>query len=178
VSQKILSVDLTQIGGSALTDPNVRLPEFTQAEEIARGLPATYVPFRNGIFLALAAAWAEVIGTRDLVCGFNVVDSPDYPDTRRPFITAMETAVNAGTRAAFEQDRFTIHAPFVDTNKGEIIRAGLALGADYSHSISCYAGNEIPCRKCSACLLRERAWQEIEGEEDHLITRLKREGRI
>ncbi len=177
LSQKILSVDLTQIGGSALTDANIRLPEFTRIEEIDEGLPPTYVPFRNGIFLALAAAWAEVIEARDLVCGFNVIDSPNYPDTSRSFITAMEEAVNAGTRAAFEQGRFTLHAPFVDMTKTEIIEAGLSLGVDYSYSISCYAGGEVPCLKCSACLLRHRAWQEA-GEEDHLITRLKKEGRL
>lgn len=177
LSQKILSVDLTQIGGSALTDATIRLPEFTAPERIGGGLPPTYVPFRNGIFLALAAAWAEVLEARDIVVGFNVIDSPDYPDTRRPFLAAMERAVNAGTRAAFDKRRFSLHAPFVDMTKAQIITAGLELGADYSLSISCYGGGEIPCLKCSACLLRQRAWQEV-GKEDHLITRLIKEGRI
>ena len=177
LSQKILSVDLTQIGGSALTDANIRLPEFRRVEEIDDGLPPTYVPFRNGIFLALAAAWAEVIEARDLICGFNIIDSPNYPDTRPSFIAAMEEAVNAGTRAAFEKGGFTIHAPFVDMTKSEIIEAGLALGADYSFSVSCYAGGEVPCGRCSACLLRHGAWQEVR-EEDHLIKRLKKEGRL
>ncbi|MFA9454610.1 MAG: 7-cyano-7-deazaguanine synthase QueC [Candidatus Aminicenantaceae bacterium] len=177
IPQKVLTVDLTQIGGSALTDAGIRLPEHTTIEEIGDGLPLTYVPFRNGIFLSLGAAWAEVIETRDIVCGFNIIDSPNYPDARQAFVSAMEEAINTGSRAAFESSRFTLHAPFIGKTKSEIIKAGLALGADYSHSVSCYAGKEIPCSKCSACLMRQRAWQEA-GEEDHLITRLKKEGRI
>jgi 7-cyano-7-deazaguanine synthase len=89
----------------------------------------------------------------------------------------MEEAVNAGTRAALEQGRFSLHAPFVDMTKSEIIEAGLALGADFSLSVSCYAGEEVPCLRCSSCLLRQKAWQEA-GEEDHLITRLTKEGRL
>ncbi len=177
IPQKILTVDLTQIGGSALTDAGIRLPEHTTIEEIGDGLPITYVPFRNGIFLSLGAAWAEVIEARDIVCGFNIIDSPNYPDARQAFVSAMEEAINTGSRAAFESGRFTLHTPFIGMTKSEIIKAGLALGADYSHSVSCYAGEEIPCSKCSACLLRQRAWQEA-GEEDQLISRLKKEGRI
>ncbi len=144
ISQKFITVDLTQIGGSALTDAGIGLPEYSTVEEIGDGLPATYVPFRNGIFLSLGAAWAEVIEARDIVCGFNIIDSPNYPDTRQAFVAAMEEAINAGTRVAFEPGRFALHAPFIGLTKAEIIRAGLELGADYSHSISCYAGEEIP----------------------------------
>lgn len=174
---KNLKIDLTQIGGSALTDEKIGLPEFTGVTEISPGTPSTYVPFRNGILLSLAAAWAEVIGARDLVCGFNVLDSPNYPDTRPAFVKAMETAINSGTRAAFEPGRYSLHAPFAQLKKSDIIRQGLKLGGDFSHSISCYAGNEVPCLRCSSCLLRQKAWQEV-GEKDHLLARLEKEGRI
>ncbi len=177
LDQKVLKIDLTQIGGSALTDARMDLPEITRREEIMGGLPPTYVPFRNGIFLSLAAAWAEVIGARDIVCGFNIIDSPEYPDTRPAFAKAMEKVINLGTRAAFEEGNFKIHAPFILQKKSEVIKVGLSLGADYSFSISCYAGQEIPCSKCSSCLLRHQAWEEA-GREDPLITRLRKEGRI
>ena len=177
VPGKNIRLDLTQIGGSALTDDAIGLPEFSGVRDITPGAPSTYVPFRNGILLALAAAWAEVIGVRDLVCGFNVLDSPNYPDTQPAFVKAMEGAINAGTRAAFEPGRYALHAPFSQLRKSEIIRQGLELGADYSYSISCYAGGEVPCLKCSSCWLRQKAWQEV-GEKDHLLARLEKEGRI
>jgi 7-cyano-7-deazaguanine synthase len=174
----ILRVDLRQIGGSSLTNTSLPLPEYERMNEIrAEGLPPTYVPFRNGIFLALAAAWAEVKGVKELVCGFNVIDSPNYPDTRKPFVHAMERAINLGTKASFTARKLKIIAPFVNMKKSEIIKKGLSLGADYSYSISCYAGKEIPCRRCSSCILRQTAWEEA-GEKDHLILRLKKEGKI
>ena len=89
----------------------------------------------------------------------------------------MENAINSGTRAAFQEGHYTVHTPFVQKKKADIIRLGLELGADFSFSVSCYAGDEIPCLRCSSCLLRQRAWQEV-GTEDHLIVRLKKEGRI
>jgi 7-cyano-7-deazaguanine synthase len=177
VPQKILSVDLSQIGGSALTDTNESLPTFQGVEEIGDDTPPTYVPFRNGIFLSLATAWAEVIEARNIVCGFNIIDSPNYPDTRSVFVRAMENAINLGTKAALQEEHFVVHTPFGQKRKSDIIRLGLELGADFSYSISCYAGDEIPCLRCSSCLLRQRAWQEV-GAEDHLIVRLKKEGRI
>jgi 7-cyano-7-deazaguanine synthase len=174
----ILRVDLRQIGGSSLTNTSLPLPEFERLEEIrSKGLPPTYVPFRNGIFLALAAAWAEVKGVKELVCGFNIIDSPNYPDTRKPFVNAMERAINLGTKASFTEKKLKIIAPFVNMKKSEIIKKGLSLGADYSYSISCYSGKEIPCRRCSSCILRQTAWEEA-GEKDHLILRLKKEGKI
>ncbi len=177
LDQKILRFDLTQVGGSALTDTRMALPMITHRDQIDAGPPPTYVPFRNGIFLALAAAWAEVIKAGDIVCGFNIVDSPEYPDTRPAFVEAMEKAVNLGTRAAFEEWDFKIHSPFIQKKKSEIINLGLSLGADYSFSVSCYSGQEIPCEKCSSCLLRHQAWEEA-GREDPLITRLRKEGRL
>lgn len=173
VPQKTLSIDLKQIGGSSLTDPKVPLPEFSPAE---KSPPSTYVPFRNGIFLALAAAWAEVKGIKEIICGFNFIDSTNYPDTRNQFVEAMEAAINQGTKASFNQNKIKIIAPFLSMKKSEIIKTGLSLGADYSYSISCYSGEEIPCQKCSSCILRQKAWKEI-GEKDPLISRLKKEGK-
>jgi len=175
VSQAVLKVDLRQIGGSALTDPRVPLPRPRRRAGPGSGPPATYVPFRNGIFLALAAAWAEARGIRDLVCGFHVADSPDYPDTTRAFVKAMEKAVRAGTKAAFGGPAPRIIAPLLGLSKPDIIRLGLRLGADYSYSVSCYAGAERPCGTCSSCRFRARAWTAV-GREDPLIARLGKEG--
>lgn len=172
-----LRVDLTQIGGSALTDPAVPLPGGEISASRPDSPPPTYVPFRNGIFLALAAAWGEAHGPRNLVCGFHVLDSPEYPDTRRDFVEAMEEAVNRGTGAALGGDRFVLHAPFLDLSKADIIREGLKMGADFSHAVSCYAGTEIPCGRCASCRIRSRAWEEV-GREDPLIERLREEGRL
>ncbi len=177
VPQKILYLDLRQIGGSSLTDDKLPLPHFENVNEISGGPPSTYVPFRNGIFLAVAAAWAEVKGIKDIICGFNVIDSPNYPDTQESFAKAMEKAINLGTRASISNENLKILVPFCKMKKAKIIRIGLALGADYSYSISCYSGEEIPCLKCSSCILRQNAWGEI-GLSDPLILRLKKEGKI
>jgi 7-cyano-7-deazaguanine synthase len=177
LARTVLKVDLNQVGGSALTDPEIPLPRFKTSARLPAGPPATYVPFRNGIFLALAAAWAEARGVRDLVCGFHVIDSPDYPDTRQEFVRAMERAINLGTAAAFGGPKTRVLAPFIGLAKSEIIRQGLDLGADYAYSVSCYAGREVPCRACSSCLLRRTAWEEA-GREDPLVARLRKEGRL
>lgn len=177
VPQKIMKIDLKQIGGSALTDIHLPLPQYESVEKIKEGLPLTYVPFRNGIFLALASAWADVESIKEIVCGFHVLDSPNYPDTREPFVKAMEEAVNQGTSFSPDQDRLQIIAPFVNMKKSEIIKEGLSLGADYSYSISCYSGAETPCQKCSSCVLRKKAWEDV-GQKDHLILRLEKEGKI
>ena len=177
ISHTFLFVDLQQISGSSLTDPKQNLPEFSATEDIKAGVPSTYVPFRNGIFLSMAAAWGEVQNIQDLICGFNVIDSPNYPDTTPSFAHAMETAINLGTKAAYGKTAFKVLAPFVGLTKADIIQKGLSLGADYSHSISCYAGREIPCLKCSSCLLRQKAWKET-GRPDPLINRLKKEGKL
>jgi len=176
VPRTVLKIDLGQVGGSALTDPAIRLPRYKKLSELRPGPPATYVPFRNGILLAFAAGWAEARAIREIVCGFNIIDSPDYPDTRPEFVRAMERAVNAGTTAAFGGAGMKITAPFIRMKKSEIIRWGLAHGADYSYAVSCYAGDEIPCGTCSSCLLRERAFAEA-GARDPLIERLGRRRR-
>jgi 7-cyano-7-deazaguanine synthase len=175
VPQAVLKVDLRPVGGSALTDPRIPLPRSLRRPALRAGPPATYVPFRNGIFLALAAAWAEARGVRDLVCGFHVADSPDYPDTTRAFVTAMEKAVRAGTKAAFGGPAPRIVAPLMGLDKPAIIRLGLRLGADYSYAVSCYAGSERPCGTCPSCRIRARAWKAV-GREDPLVARLRKEG--
>ena len=177
VEHKILKVDMNQIGGSSLTDTKLPLPEYENIQEIKPTPPTTYVPFRNGIFLALAAAWAEVKEIKDIICGFNIIDSPNYPDTRREFVEAMEKAINLGSKASISKEDFRIVSPFINLKKSEIIKKGLSLGADYSYSVSCYKGEEIPCQKCSSCLLRQKAWKEA-GLADPLIVRLEKERKI
>jgi 7-cyano-7-deazaguanine synthase len=177
IPQTIFKLDLKQVGGSALTDSSIEVPRYNNLSQIKHGPPATYQPFRNGVLLALTAAWGEPRGFTEIVCGFNIIDSPDYPDTRPAFAKAMEKAINAGTRAAFGQPPMKISTPLIGMKKSAIIRLGVSLHADYSYSISCYAGEEIPCRSCSACLLRERAFAEADFE-DPLISRLKKEGRL
>ncbi|MBN2408500.1 MAG: 7-cyano-7-deazaguanine synthase QueC, partial [Candidatus Aminicenantes bacterium] len=150
VPHTLLKVDLRPVGGSALTDASIPLPRRGRLEDLKAGIPVTYVPFRNGIFLALATAWAEARGITDIVCGFNTIDSPQYPDTRGSFVRAMEKAIDLGTGARSKGRAIRIITPFLRMKKSEIIRKGLSLGADYSLSVSCYAGHEIPCRRCSA----------------------------
>lgn len=175
VAHAVLEVDLRPIGGSALTDAAIPLPRPSGRPKRQTGPPATYVPFRNGVFLALAAAWGEARGVRDLVCGFHVADSPDYPDTTPAFVGAMEKAVRAGTKAAFGGPRPRIVAPLLGLDKPDIIRLGLRLGADYSLSVSCYAGSERPCGTCSSCRIRARAWKAVR-REDPLLARLRKRG--
>lgn len=171
----VVRVDLRQVGGSALTDRRVPLPRPGRPSARRAGPPATYVPFRNGVFLALAAAWAEARGVRDLVCGFHVADSPDYPDTTARFVRAMERAVRAGTKAAFGGPPARIVAPLLGLDKAGIIRLGLRLGADYARAVSCYAGGERPCGACSSCRFRARAWKAV-GRDDPLLVRLRKGG--
>ncbi|OGD12102.1 MAG: 7-cyano-7-deazaguanine synthase QueC [Candidatus Aminicenantes bacterium RBG_13_62_12] len=173
----ILAVDLAAVGASALTDPSVPVPELDALPPDAPLPTSTYVPFRNGIFLSLAAAWAEARGIGDIVCGFNILDSPDYPDTGPEFVQAMEHAVRLGTKAGRRGEPPRIIAPFTHMKKSGIIALGLELGADYSTSVSCYRGGEIPCGRCPACLLRAHAWEEA-GRRDPLLLRLEKEGKI
>lgn len=175
VPHTVLKVDLRPIGGSALTDLSRPLPRSGRPFRRASVPPATYVPFRNGIFLALAAAWAEARGVSDIVCGVHAADSPDYPDTRREFVRAMGRAIREGTAAAFGGPCPRIVAPFVGLTKAEIIRRGLRLGVDYSRAVSCYAGRERPCGSCASCRLRAAAWKEV-GRGDPLLIRLRKEG--
>lgn len=158
----VLRLDLAKIGGSALTSDQA-VPKHRSLAEMDASIPATYVPCRNLIFLAHAAAWAEVLGAADLFIGVNALDYSGYPDCRPEFIRAFETMLNLGTRAGAEGGRpFTIHAPLLHLNKAEIIRKGLALGVDYGRTHSCYdpAPDGRACGGCDACLLRAKGFRE------------------
>lgn len=149
---RIARVDLGQFGGSALTDPAIAVPQ----DGLQPGIPVTYVPARNTIMLALALAWAEVLGARDLFVGVNAVDYSGYPDCRPEYIAAFDRLANLATRAAVEGARLTVHAPLIDLSKAEIIRRGQALGVDYALTVSCYQADEAgrACGLCDACRLR------------------------
>ncbi len=160
-SHLVLRLDLDKIGGSALTTAR-EVPKHRSATEINSGIPATYVPGRNAIFLSHAAAWAEVIGATDIFIGVNALDYSGYPDCRPEFIAAFEKMVNLGTRAGSEGGGFTIRAPLMRLSKGEIIKKGLTLGVDYSQTHSCYDPDKegLACGRCDACFLRLKGFAE------------------
>jgi 7-cyano-7-deazaguanine synthase len=164
-----LSLDLRPVGGSALTSDE---PVPRDRDLAAPGIPATYVPARNTIFLALALGWAEVLEARDLVIGVNALDYSGYPDCRPEFISAFETLASLGTRAGVSGARFRVHAPLIALTKGEIITRGVALGLDYSLTHSCYdpSPDGSPCGRCDSCLLRARGFADA-GMPDPLLQR-------
>lgn len=149
---RVLSVDLAQFGGSALTDTSIAVP--TEGKQ--PGIPVTYVPARNTIMLSLALAWAEVLGSRDIFLGVNAVDYSGYPDCRPDYIAAFETVANLATRAGVEGARLTIHTPLIDLSKADIIRKGVKLGVDYALTVSCYQADADghACGVCDSCRLR------------------------
>jgi 7-cyano-7-deazaguanine synthase len=148
---RLMGVDLAGIGGSALTDPGVAIPESPTT-----GIPVTYVPARNTLLLSLALGWAEVVGAGDIFVGVNAVDYSGYPDCRPEFIEAFERLARLATKAGVEGARFRIQAPLIDMSKADIIRAGTELGVDFSMTVSCYqAGPDgAACGKCDSCRLR------------------------
>ena len=148
---RIMRVDLAGIGGSALTDMRLAVPETPQP-----GIPTTYVPARNTLFLALALGWAEVLGARDLFVGVNAVDYSGYPDCRPAFIQEYEKLAQLATKAGLEGSHFKIHAPLIEMSKAEIILAGLRLGVDFSATVSCYQADAEgrACARCDSCRLR------------------------
>ncbi|MGB0713459.1 MAG: 7-cyano-7-deazaguanine synthase QueC [Gammaproteobacteria bacterium] len=150
-SHRVIELDLSAIGGSALTDTRLDVPE-----EPTEGIPVTYVPARNTVFLSLAVAWAEVLGAGDLYVGVNAVDYSGYPDCRPEFIRAFERVANLGTRAGVDGDGFRVHAPLIDLSKGAIIALGVGLGVDYGLTVSCYqAGVDgTACGRCDSCRIR------------------------
>jgi len=156
VEHKIVTIGLDAIGGSALTDAAIAVPE-----QPAAGIPVTYVPARNTILLALALGWAEVIAARDLFIGVNAVDYSGYPDCRPAFIQAFEQLAWLATKAGVEGERFRVHAPLIDLTKAEIIRRGSALGVDYALTLSCYQADEQgrACGRCDACRLRSQGFR-------------------
>jgi len=164
---RTMAVDLAGIGGSALTDASIPLPEAG-----GEGIPVTYVPARNTILLSLALGWAEVLGARDLFVGVNAVDYSGYPDCRPAFIECFERLANLATKAGVEGRGFRIHAPLVDLSKAEIIRRGITLGVDYALTVSCYGADAEgrACGRCDSCRLR-RAGFAAAGVPDPTIYR-------
>jgi 7-cyano-7-deazaguanine synthase len=163
----VAKVDLRSFGGSALTS-NEPVPKHRSAEEIGTGVPITYVPARNTVFLSLALAWAESLGSSDIFIGVNALDYSGYPDCRPEFIEAFETMANLGTKmAAEDKKRIKIHMPLVSMTKKQIIETGLALGVDYGMTITCYdpSASGEACGACDACILRLKGFSEA-GVED------------
>ncbi len=154
---KIIQLGLGSIGGSALTDEHIAVPQTLQA-----GIPVTYVPARNTIFLSFALGWAEVLNLSDIFIGVNAVDYSGYPDCRPEFIKAFQELANLATKAGVEGERITIHTPLIALSKAEIIKKGVGLGVDYKRTVSCYSADEQgrACRVCDACRLRKTGFIE------------------
>lgn len=155
VEHKVVRLNLDSIGGSALTDAAIAVPE-----EQTEGIPVTYVPARNTVFLAIALGWAEVLDAGDIFIGVNAVDYSGYPDCRPAFIKAFETMANLATRAGVEGRGITVHAPLMQLGKGAIIAEGLRLGVDYALTVSCYQATDagLACGRCDACRLRRQGF--------------------
>jgi len=156
-AHKVVKLDLGSIGGSALTDSSIEIPESETT-----GIPVTYVPARNTVFLSIALGWAEVLGANDIFLGVNAVDYSGYPDCRPEFIKAFETMANLATKAAVEGQKLTIHAPLISMTKGQIVQSGMALGVDYSTTVSCYQADleGQACGKCESCRLRRQGFEQ------------------
>lgn len=154
---KVIHIDLAAFGGSALTDRLIKVPDQPQA-----GIPVTYVPARNTIFLSFALAWAEVLKINDIFIGVNAVDYSGYPDCRPEFINAFQKLANLATKAGVEGESFAIHTPLINMSKAEIIRLGASFGIDYSLTVSCYSADEHgrACQVCDACRLRKQGFTE------------------
>jgi 7-cyano-7-deazaguanine synthase len=157
IEHKVINIDLRSIGGSALTDDNFAVPEQEQ-----QGIPITYVPARNTIFLSIALGWAEVLSAQAIYVGVNAVDYSGYPDCRPDFIAAFETLANLATKTGVEGHKLSIHAPLINMSKAEIILQGTKLGVDYSQTVSCYqADNEgKACGRCDSCRLRRQGFEQ------------------
>lgn len=165
VEHKTVSVDLRSIGGSALT-ADIEVPEHSDAHG-ERDVPATYVPARNTIMLAIALGWAETLGSNDLFCGVNAVDYSGYPDCRPAFIEAFERLANLATRAGVDGNALQVHAPLVAMTKADIVREGVRLDVDFSATVSCYRADAEgrACGRCDACVLRARGFADA-GVDD------------
>ena len=150
-----MQVNLDAVGGSALTDRSIAVPESPTT-----GIPVTYVPARNTLFLSLALGWAEVLGARDLFIGVNAVDYSGYPDCRPEFVRAFETLANLATKAGVEGAHFNVHTPLIQLAKAEIIRRGAALGVDFAETVSCYQADDEgrACGRCDSCRIRREGF--------------------
>ncbi|MBI4509772.1 MAG: 7-cyano-7-deazaguanine synthase QueC [Deltaproteobacteria bacterium] len=164
IEHKVLQVDLTVFGGSALTDSHVTVPKDRPLAEIGApgDIPVTYVPARNTVLLALALAWSEVLDAREIFLGVNVLDASGYPDCRPEFVAAFESLARVATRAGTAGREIHVRAPLIQMTKAEIIRHGVALGVDYGLTHSCY--DPVPtgkaCGRCDACILRKKGFAE------------------
>ncbi|GAB3371156.1 7-cyano-7-deazaguanine synthase QueC [Spongiibacter taiwanensis] len=154
---KMITLDLSSIGGSALTDLNIPVPEAG-----GDGIPVTYVPARNTVFLSIALGWAEVLQADDIFIGVNAVDYSGYPDCRPDFIAAFERLANVATKAGVEGHAMTIHTPLIDLSKTDIVRRGTQLGVNYAETVSCYSADEQgrACGHCDSCALRKQGFDE------------------
>jgi 7-cyano-7-deazaguanine synthase len=160
---RVMNIDLAAFGGSALTDTSIDVPE-----QASQGIPVTYVPAHNTVFLSLALAWAEVLDARDIFIGVNAVDYSGYPDCRPEFIAAFEQVANLATRAGVEgTERILIRTPLIDLSKAEIIRRGAALGVDYSMTVSCYKADDLgrACGRCDSCRLRRQGFEAAQVDD-------------
>jgi 7-cyano-7-deazaguanine synthase len=157
----VMPIDLRQFGGSALT-ADIDVPKDRPIDDMGHGIPVTYVPARNTIFLSFALAWAEVLGARDLFIGVNALDYSGYPDCRPEFVAAFERLANLATKAGVEGERFRVHTPLIALTKAEIIRRGRDLGVDFALTTSCYdpRPDGTACGRCDACLLRLKGFAE------------------
>jgi 7-cyano-7-deazaguanine synthase len=154
----VVDVDLGSFGGSALTDEAIEVPKDRDPDDTS--IPSTYVPARNTVFLSLALAWAEVLGSTDLYIGVNALDYSGYPDCRPEFIEAFEALANLATKAGVEGNRLRVHAPLLSLTKGEIVELGTSLGVDYAGTVSCYDpdASGSACGSCDACSLRRKGF--------------------
>jgi len=159
---RVVRLDMVDMGGSALTDPRLQVPTHRSEEAMSSGIPVTYVPARNTLFLAYALGYAEVSGARDIFVGVNAVDYSGYPDCRPEFLSAFEELANLATRAGVEGDRFRVRAPLLRLTKAQIIQRGVELGLDYGRTHSCYAPSEdgAACGGCDSCALRRKGFHE------------------
>ena len=155
---RVMKISLSDIGGSALTDKNIDVPDFVESDEI----PITYVPARNTIFLSYALAWAEVLDCQNIFIGVNALDYSGYPDCRQEYIDAFETMANLATKQGVEGQKITIQTPLINLNKAQIIQQGIALGIDYAKTTTCYQANKKgeACGVCDACEYRKIGFQE------------------
>jgi 7-cyano-7-deazaguanine synthase len=168
----VAKIDLREFGGSALT-ADIAVPKGRSVDDMAHGVPVTYVPARNTVFLSFALAWAETLGASDIFVGVNALDYSGYPDCRPAYIAAFEAMANLATKAGVEgQQRLKIQAPLIAMTKAQIVQAGLQLGVDYALTSSCYDPGDDgkPCGACDACLLRARGFEQA-GLADPLLAR-------
>lgn len=172
IEHRVVDVDMRAIGGSALTD-DIDVPEGEQNEPVAAGIPVTYVPARNTIMLSVALGWAEVLGAEAIYAGVNAVDYSGYPDCRPAYIEAFQTMANLATKAGVEGQVIEICTPLIAISKAEIIRQGMALGVDYSKTVSCYQADSqgFACGRCDSCRIRRAGFSEAGCEDPTLYAK-------